>query len=167
MLWIQLYDMQLTELTPTLQMHFQSLWELLVVMVVLWLSGPGSLLLYQSNCGSTLGFPSWANCCLLCCFLVSASFFSYCIPCLCLYWYIQPKLSGIMSESASLCKPYFVTLSNHRYLLGQILAGSLQPEAFTIAVPCLGVSGQIRNVLGCPSWCFSLCCTGFDKLVVG
>lgn len=66
MLWIHLYDMQLTELTSTLQMGFQSLWEVLVVMVVLW--RPCTVLSYQSKCGSMLGFPSWTNCCPLCCF---------------------------------------------------------------------------------------------------
>lgn len=40
--------------------------------------------------------------------------FSSCIPCFCLYWYIQPKWFGVWSGPASLCKPYFVSLLNHR-----------------------------------------------------
>lgn len=50
---------QLAELTPTLQMCFLSPWELVAEQE--WL-----ITALPSNCGSALGFPSWANGCLLC-----------------------------------------------------------------------------------------------------
>jgi len=61
------------------------------------------------------------------------------LPCICfvllllhplslLVWYIQPKLFGIRSESACLCKPYSVSLSNQRWvsLLGLFSLRPLQ-----------------------------------------
>lgn len=163
MLWIHLYDMQLTELTPTLQMGFQSLWEVLVVMVVLW--RPRTLLSYQSNCGSMLGFPSWTNCCEQTAVHFAASFWLLCFSLLPSY----PGI-GIYSPNCLALRVSELPFVSLGLCLCQwqmcLLAGSIQSEAVTIAVPCLGVLGQIRNVLGCPS-CFPLCCTGFDKLVIG
>lgn len=92
--------MQLVEFTPALQRHFQSPWEL-VVMVVLWLGRPGSDLVRATVVHTGLSKLSK---------MLSTLLLPYVCFILLLHPLSLPKLFGIMSELGSLCKPFILSL---------------------------------------------------------